>query len=89
MVGGQWQLLAFHSAFSFSKEIALPTPPASGLEKEHHVEGRYHPAHLLPQPNLQFKSTLKIGLPLPFSIFHIYALIHNTCFPLSDLLHSV
>ena len=41
-------LLDFHSAFSFSKEIALPTPLASGLEKGDHVEGRYHLAHPLP-----------------------------------------
>ena len=70
MVGGQWQLLSFHYAFSFSKEIALPTPPASGLERKDHVYIRYHLAHPLPQPNLQFKSTLKIGLPVPFSIFY-------------------
>ena len=89
VVGGQWQLLAFHFAFSFSKEVALPTPPASGLEKKDHVEVSYYLAHPLPQLNLQFKRSLKIGLPVPFSIFHIYALTYNTCFYLSYLLHSV
>ena len=60
VVGGQWQLLAFHFAFSFSKEVALPTPPASGLEKKDHVEVSYYLAHPLPQLNLQFKRSLKI-----------------------------
>ena len=34
-------------------------------------------------------SALQTGSPVPFSRFHIYALIYNICFSLSDLLHSV
>ena len=34
-------------------------------------------------------SVLQTGSSVPFSGFHIYALIHDICFSLSDLLHSV
>ena len=41
----------------------------------------------LPLLSPQFCSLL--GSSVPFSTFHIYALIYETCFSLSDLLHSV
>ena len=34
-------------------------------------------------------SALQTGSSVPFSRFHIYALIYDTCFSLPDLLHSV
>ena len=34
-------------------------------------------------------SALQTSSSVPFSRFHIYALIHDICFSLSDLLHSV
>ena len=34
-------------------------------------------------------SALQTGSSVPFSRFHIYALIHNICFSFSDLPHSV
>ena len=34
-------------------------------------------------------SALQICPSVPFSRFHIYALIYDICFSLSDLLHSV
>ena len=32
---------------------------------------------------------LQIGSSVPFSRFHIYVLIYDICFSLSDLLHSI
>ena len=56
----------------------------------------HHPRHFPPLVSIRLFST-SVSLFLPckpvhlyhFSRFHIYALIYNTCFSLSDLLHSV
>ena len=55
-----------------------------------------HPGHFPPFVSIGFFlyfcvsiSALQTGSSVPFSRFHIYVLIYNICFSLSDLLHSV
>ena len=70
---------------SVSISQLIPPPPSP-----------HPPPHFPPLVSIRWFST-SVSLFLPckpvhlyhFSIFHIYALTYNTCFSLSDLLHSV
>ena len=58
---------------------------------QHHSPPHFHPlvSILLFSTSVSLFLSCKLVHQYHFPRFHIYALIHDICFPLSDLLHSV